>query len=100
MREFGIALENEITSSGLFPAIDELAAKCRFADCQHLGESGCAVIASYENGNLDSKIYESYLKLVKEQKRFEIRIEDKKRLGKQFGKMVKEAKEYRKKYKY
>jgi ribosome biogenesis GTPase / thiamine phosphate phosphatase len=100
MREFGIALEDEITSSGLFPAIDDLAGNCRYADCQHLSESGCAVIKAYENGSLDPKIYESYLKLVKEQKHFEIRIEDRKRLGKQFGKMVKEAKEFRKRYKY
>ncbi len=100
MREFGIALEDEITSSGLFPAIDELAGNCRYADCQHLGETGCAVIQAYENGSLDPKIYDSYLKLVKEQKHFEVKIEDRKRLGKQFGKMVKEAKEYRRKYKY
>jgi hypothetical protein len=42
---------------------------------------------------------ESYLKLAKEQRRFEI-AEDKKRLGKQFEKMVKEAKEFRRKYKF
>ncbi len=100
MREFGIALNDEITSAGLFPVIDQLAENCRFADCLHLNEFGCKVLRAYEDGSLDPKIYESYLKLVKEQKRFEIKIEDKKRLGKQFGKMVREAKDYRRKYKY
>lgn len=100
MREFGIALEDDITSSGLFPAIDVLSGNCRYADCLHVNESGCAVIEAFEQGTLDSKVYSSYLKLMKEQRHFEVKIEDKKRLGKQFGKMIKEAKAYRNKYKY
>jgi ribosome biogenesis GTPase len=100
MREFGIALDEDMTTSGLFPMLDQWSAKCRYADCRHLGESGCAVVQAYENGRLDPMVYESYLKLMKEQQHFSIRIEDKKRMGKRFGKMVKEAKEYRKRYKY
>jgi len=100
MREFGIALEDEVSSSGLFPAIDKLSSECRYADCRHIAEHGCAVIRAYESGNLDPKIYDSYLKLMKEQKHFEIKAEDKKRLGRQFGKMIKEAEAFRKKYKY
>jgi ribosome biogenesis GTPase len=100
MREFGIALDEGGLNTTYFPLVDDLAGKCRYADCRHLTESGCAVIQAYEDGSLDAKIYESYLKLMKEQSRFEIRIEDRKRLGKQFGKMVKEAKAYRDKYKY
>jgi ribosome biogenesis GTPase len=100
MREFGIALENDIASSGLFPVIEQIAANCRFTDCTHINEAGCAVTAAVENGTLDSKVYASYEKLVREQRHFEIKKEDQKRLGKQFGKMVREAKDYRKKYKY
>ena len=100
MREFGIALEENIASSGLFPAIDILSEKCRYTDCLHLNEIGCAVIEAFEQGTLDTRVYSSYLKLMKEQQHFEVKIEDKKRLGKQFGKMIKEAKAYRKKYKY
>jgi ribosome biogenesis GTPase len=58
------------------------------------------VLEAFENGTLDPGIYNSYVKLLKEQHHFEIKIEDKKRLGKQFGKMIREAKEYRNKYKY
>jgi ribosome biogenesis GTPase len=99
MREFGLALDEELNQGGLFPAIETLARSCRYMDCTHTNESGCAVMEAYENGSLDVKIYESYLKLMREQKRFQIRLEDRKRLGKQFGKMSREAKEFRKKYK-
>jgi ribosome biogenesis GTPase / thiamine phosphate phosphatase len=100
MKEFGIAFEEGQQTGGLFPLIDKLAGNCRFSDCQHLEEDGCAVLEAYNTGSLEPKVYESYLKLIKEQKHFEIKIEDKKRLGKQFGKMVREVREYRKKYKY
>jgi ribosome biogenesis GTPase len=100
MREFGIAMDEGTASAGLFPAIDGLANQCRYADCRHIAESGCAVIKAYDNGDLEPKIYRSYLKLMKEQRHFEIKIEDRKRMGKQFGKMVKEAKRYRERYKY
>lgn len=100
MREFGLTFENSSSSDELFPAIHEFATQCRFTDCRHLQEVGCAVIQAVSSGTLDGHVYESYLKLVKEQRRFEIRVEDKKRLGKQFGKMTREAQGYRRKYKY
>ncbi len=100
MREFGIVFDEEHSAGGLFPIIEKLAKDCRFADCRHLNEEGCAVIEAYKMGTLEPKVYESYLKLIKEQKHFEINAEDKKRMGKHFGKMVREVREYRKKYKY
>lgn len=100
MKEFGIALEEGLQTGGLFPSIDEFSRNCRYADCTHTSEDGCAVIDAFENELLDPAAYNSYIKLMKEQKRFEIRAGDRKRLGKQFGKMVREAKEYRNKYKY
>lgn len=99
MREFGVT-GNDENSDNLFPAIQEFAANCRFNDCLHLNEEGCAVIDAVENGDLDPKVYESYLKLKKEMRRFEVNIEDKKRMNRQFGKLTKEAKNHRKKYKF
>lgn len=99
MREFGIAFEGQY-SGGLFPRIEKLAENCRFTDCQHLEDLGCAVLEAYHSGDLEPEVYESYLKLVKEQKHFSIKAEDKKCQGKQFGKMMREVREYRKKYKY
>lgn len=100
MRELGMTNNEGEFNRSLFPAIDEFAQACRYADCKHMGDAGCGVTAAVRSGKLDEKIYESYLKLMKEQNRFEIRIEDKKRIDKQFGRMTKEAKNHRRKNKY
>lgn len=49
-----------------FPEIDELAGRCRFADCAHDTEPGCAVLAAEEAGELDPARLESYRKLMRE----------------------------------
>jgi ribosome biogenesis GTPase len=43
-----------------FPDIEELAARCRFRDCTHVSEPGCAVIAAVEAGLLPARRLESY----------------------------------------
>jgi len=50
-----------------FPEIQELAEKCRFRDCRHEQEPGCAVRAALEGGALDEGRFEGYMKLKKEQ---------------------------------
>jgi len=99
MREFGLTSDEGHSSDTLFPALQEFVSRCRFGDCKHLSEMGCGVLEALQTGELDADVYESYIKLMKEQRRFEIKAEDKKRLGKQSGKMTKEAKAHRKKYK-
>lgn len=49
-----------------FADIEELAACCRFRDCSHNGEPGCAVCAALEDGSLESERYKSYTKLQRE----------------------------------
>ena len=100
MREFGFTSEDGQDAEAMFPAIEELATHCHYADCVHINEPGCAIVAALQKGELSPTTYESYIKMLKEQRRFEINIEDRKRLGKVFGRMVREAKNYRKKYKY
>jgi ribosome biogenesis GTPase / thiamine phosphate phosphatase len=100
MREFGLTGEGEQPADDLFPAIAQFAASCHFADCKHMNEPGCAVTEAVASGDLDAQVYHGYLKLVKEQRRFTIDAEDKKRMEKQFGKMTREAKDHRRKYKY
>ena len=50
----------------VFADIDELAAQCRFSDCVHQTEPGCAVREALENGALPERRWESYLKLQRE----------------------------------
>jgi ribosome biogenesis GTPase len=49
-----------------FADIEELGAACRFADCAHAGEPGCAVIASVEAGDLLQERVDSWRKLQRE----------------------------------
>jgi ribosome biogenesis GTPase len=51
----------EDSVEGAFPEISELAAECRFRDCSHEGEPGCAVQGALVEGSLDLGRYESYL---------------------------------------
>jgi len=51
---------------GTFYDIETLAPKCRFSDCSHNVESGCAVRAAIDRGDLDPARLENYLKLQKE----------------------------------
>jgi ribosome biogenesis GTPase len=46
--------------------VDELAARCRFRDCRHAGEPGCAVQEALGNGSLPHDRFESYLHLQRE----------------------------------
>lgn len=54
-------------TTGAFPDIDALAAQCRFNDCRHEGEPGCAVQRALTEGLLDRGRYENYLHMKKEQ---------------------------------
>jgi ribosome biogenesis GTPase len=100
MREFGMTFEENASDQNLFPEITKIAEGCRYNDCRHIEENGCAVLAALENGSLENVVYDSYIKLLKEQRRFQISADEKKRLNKQFGKITKEAKDHRRKYKY
>lgn len=49
-----------------FPDIEELAAQCKFVDCKHESEPGCAVLAALERGGISSQRLESYKNLMQE----------------------------------
>ncbi len=65
MRELQIWGE-ETGLTQTFEDIKDLSLSCRFKDCSHEKEPGCAVQAAIKNGFLDSKRFESYLKLKRE----------------------------------
>lgn len=59
----------------LFADIKELTLRCRFTDCTHGNEPGCAVNAALEDGSLDPVRWQSYLRLARETA-FEVRRTD------------------------
>ncbi len=65
--------------AGGFPEIAELASLCRFDDCGHGIEPGCAVRAALESGTLDGARYRAYLDLAREQAWMERRTDDRAR---------------------
>jgi len=54
--------------SEAFGEIEELVKQCRFSDCQHKREAGCAVREALQNGQLERKRFENYLKTQRELK--------------------------------
>jgi ribosome biogenesis GTPase len=58
-----------------FAELEELAAECRFGDCGHHGEPGCAVRAAIEDGTLAERRLESYRKLLRENARLAARTD-------------------------
>ncbi|MFJ2024801.1 ribosome small subunit-dependent GTPase A [Streptomyces sp. V2I9] len=66
----GVGLYDAGTGVGeVFSEIEELAADCRFHDCAHEAEPGCAVLGALEDGTLPERRLESYRKLLRENQR-------------------------------
>lgn len=57
---------NEQTLRDSFIDVEVIAAECKFHDCKHKGDKGCAIQKAVEEGALDVQRYESYLKLDEE----------------------------------
>lgn len=87
MREFQIT-DVEDGVSTLFADIESLALTCRFNDCGHQAEPGCAVRAALESGSLDERRLESYFKLQREDRYNTETIAQRHARSRQFGKMV------------
>ncbi len=97
MREVGmLAVSNSIKDS--FADIHELTLECRFKDCTHTTETGCAILGALHEGSLDEERYRNYIKLMKESRFHEMSYVERRRKDKKFGRMVKSVmKQIRKK---
>ncbi|MGB2770215.1 MAG: ribosome small subunit-dependent GTPase A [Candidatus Zixiibacteriota bacterium] len=83
-----------------FDDIEQLAAQCRFRDCSHQHEPGCAVQEALERGTLDAGRMRSYSKLSKELKYLAIRKDQRARLdNEKFWKKISQWSKVRKKLK-
>lgn len=91
MRELKVA-EIEQAMGTVFEDVERLAEDCQFSDCQHVSEPGCAVLQAIDDGLLDGRRLDNYHKLQRENAQATATLAEKRTKGKDFAKMVKEAK--------
>lgn len=99
MRELGLTDDEEGIHS-TFEDIEKLAVSCRFSDCTHTGEKGCAVTEAVENRIIDSRSLDNYLRMKREQEHYNSTVAERRKKDRQFGKMVKEVLKEKKGHKY
>lgn len=91
VREFGLAVDNTDSFAEMLD-ISDYAESCRFKDCKHINEPGCAVLEAISNGTLDQKVYDSHMKLQREAWHFSTSEHEKRKRDKYFSKLVDEVK--------
>ena len=87
MRELQLA-DAAAGVAGVFADIGDLAARCRFADCTHDAEPGCAVRAAVAAGTLDAVRLARWRKLVAEEARNSESLAARRARERAFGKLV------------
>ncbi|MCB0472272.1 MAG: ribosome small subunit-dependent GTPase A, partial [Flavobacteriaceae bacterium] len=70
--------------------------QCKFKDCTHTSETGCAVLAAVESGTIDEASYENYLKMQREKDHFERSVAEKRKRDRDFGKMIRNFQKHKK----
>jgi ribosome biogenesis GTPase len=97
MREVGVTDVSEGLSA-TFDSIFEYAKACKYQDCTHTNEVGCAVIDAVKNRLIDQKSYDNYLKMNREKDFFESSVAERRKRDKNFGKMLKDYKKGKSNY--
>lgn len=88
---FGITNDNTDNLSEILD-ISGYERRCRFRNCQHVDEKGCAVIEAVEKGEIDNGLYESYLKLRREAWHYSASVHEKRKKEKSLSKLIDEVK--------
>ncbi|WP_016956655.1 ribosome small subunit-dependent GTPase A [Catenovulum agarivorans] len=74
-----------------FADIEEFAQQCRFSNCQHENEPGCAVVKAINQGDLDTRRLENYRKLLREQAHNADSLQQKRAKDKALSKMYRQV---------
>ena len=90
MRELKVA-DIDGALGSVFGEIETLAMRCRFPDCRHIAEPGCAVRRAIENGELDERRLNSYLKLLRENQYHNASLSETRRSGRDLARKIKQA---------
>ncbi|MCL3782551.1 ribosome small subunit-dependent GTPase A [Prolixibacteraceae bacterium JC049] len=99
MRELGLT-DSAKGVEATFSRLTALEQECKYSNCTHVNEAGCAVLDALYNEELSQEEYDSYMKLHREQMHFAESMLDKKRKGKALSKRIKEVKTNRKNLKF
>ena len=91
MRELGLLGASDGMNK-TFADILDFSPNCRFSNCTHTQEPGCAVLTAVERGGLSKDRHENYLKLKKESEYHDLSYADKRKKDRAFGRFVKSAK--------
>ena len=65
IRSFGMIDMEDAEISHYFPEIFEVSSGCKFNNCMHINEPGCAVLEALENGDISPTRYKSYINILK-----------------------------------
>jgi len=88
MRELGnMSVDTGIDET--FSEILEISQSCKFGNCSHTNEKGCAILAAIEKGELSEQRYKNYAKMKKESAFNEMSYLEKRKKDKDFGKLIK-----------
>lgn len=99
MREVGI-IDSGSGLDDTFDRISHFSRYCKFKDCTHTTETGCAVLHALENGTINEASYENYIKTRKEKSYFEATVAERQKKDKDFGKLMKNYKKEMKKNRF
>ena len=91
MREFGI-IGASSGIGGSFSDINSLVSGCRYRNCNHTSEPGCAVINALETGEIEREHYDNYLQLKEESAFNQMSYTEKRNKKRDFGRYLKSAK--------
>jgi ribosome biogenesis GTPase len=91
MREFGVLDSGQGMEAGYLD-INSLASECRFNNCTHSNEPGCAVLAALEDGTLSREHYDNFIKLREESDFNQLSHSERRKKDRAFGRFIKNAK--------
>lgn len=88
MRELGgMSVDDGLDET--FSEILAFSQSCKFSNCSHTSEKGCAILAAINSGELSEQRYQNYLKMKRESEFNEMSYLEKRNKDKSFGKLIK-----------
>jgi len=91
-RDVGIGF-SDVGIENMFDEISQMSRECKYYDCTHEHEPGCAILQAIAEKKLDKNKYSNYLKIKKESDFYQMTDLEKREKDRKFGQFIKKAKE-------